>query len=87
MRPVFDWTINLGHVLTFIGFLLTIVIAFTALDKRVTVVEQAQVYQVRRDAEQDRVISESKDQVRDALQDVHRSLEKLSDKIDEKTKR
>lgn len=81
-KPIFDWTINLGHVLTFVGFLLTIAVAFATLDKRITVVEQQQIYQVRRDSDQDRVISESKAEQTEALKDVHRSLEKLNDKLD-----
>lgn len=80
--PVFDPTINLGHVLTFLGFVATILFAFSSLDKRVTVQEQTTVYQQRKDAEQDRVILESKAEARDALKEVHTSLERLSDRID-----
>ena len=81
-KPVFDWTINLGHVLTFIGFLLTIALAFQALDKRVLVLEQAVPYQVSRDQIQDLATKELRYEIREALKEVHASLEKLSDKID-----
>ena len=32
----FDNTINLGHLLTFAGFLITIMVSWTTLDSRVT---------------------------------------------------
>ena len=83
-RLQFDWTINAGHLLTFLGFIITGFIAFQNLDKRVVVLEQTTVYQARRDAEQDVVQKETKAEVRDALKDVRNSLEKLSDKIDKK---
>ena len=31
----FDNTINLGHILTFLGFLVTIMVTWSTLDKRV----------------------------------------------------
>lgn len=74
MKPIFDWTINLGHILTFCGFMAAGFLAFGSLDKRLTVVEQAQLYQ-------DRAAIEAKAEVRDALKDVHVSLEKLSDRV------
>jgi hypothetical protein len=83
-RLQFDWTVNAGHVLTFLGFIITGFIAFQNLDKRVIVLEQTTAYQVRRDAEQDSLLKETKAEVRDALRDVRNSLEKLSDKIDKK---
>jgi hypothetical protein len=83
-RPhvTFDWSINLGHVLTFAGFLLTIGLAFTALDKRVVVVEQAVAYQTRRDEAQDTNQKELKAEIKEALRDVNASLNRLVDKLD-----
>lgn len=83
-RLQFDWSINAGHLLTFLGFIITGFIAFQNLDKRVVVLEQTTTYQARRDADQDLIQKETKAEVRDALKDVHNSLEKLSDKIDKK---
>lgn len=40
MAVKFDPTINLGHVLTFTGFLATGVIAYGALEKRVSLLEE-----------------------------------------------
>ena len=83
-KPIFDWSINLGHVLTFIGFLLTIALAFQALDKRVIVLEQATPYQAQRDSNQDVTTKELRYEIKETLHEVHNSLEKLSDKIDRK---
>lgn len=32
-KPIFDWTINLGHVLTFCGFIVTGILGFSVLDR------------------------------------------------------
>ena len=37
----FDNTINLGHILTFLGFLVTIMVTWSTLDKRVVVLGKA----------------------------------------------
>jgi hypothetical protein len=83
-RPKFDWTINLGHILTFLGFLISGFMAYQNLDKRVIVLEQSATYQARRDDLQEQTVKDLKIEIRDALKDVHNSLEKLSDKIDKK---
>jgi hypothetical protein len=80
----FDWSVNLGHVLTFLGFILTGFIAFQNLDKRVVVLEQSTLYQNKRDETQDQAMRDAKTEIREALRDVHSSLEKLSEKIDKR---
>ena len=40
-RVRFDPTINLGHILTFCGFIIAGMGAWSTLDRRVTIVEQA----------------------------------------------
>jgi uncharacterized protein involved in tellurium resistance len=52
-RLTFDPTINAGHLLTFAGFLISGFVAYSALDKRVTIVEQRTVTTEQRIAEQD----------------------------------
>jgi uncharacterized protein involved in tellurium resistance len=49
----FDPKINAGHLLTFAGFLISGFVAYSALDKRVTIVEQRTVTTEQRIAEQD----------------------------------
>src|SRR3989344_5450296 len=52
-RVAFDPTINRGHVLTFVGFLITGFSAYSALDKRVTLIESQSATGVERTREQD----------------------------------
>lgn len=71
-KPKFDATINLGHVLTFIGFIASIFVAWTTLDKRVTALEIHQIHQIQRDDAQDAA-------VRDQLQAIRQSLQRIED--------
>lgn len=85
IRPVFDWTINLGHVLTFVGFITTGFIAYAALEKRVALLEQERVYQVQRDVAQDAANATTKNDIREALRDLNVKLDKLGEKLDQRT--
>lgn len=73
-RVAFDPTINLGHVLTFIGFLVTGFSAYSALDKRVTLVEQQAVVGTERSREQDTRMKDSLLEIRADLKDLQRSV-------------
>lgn len=80
----FDATINLGHVLTFIGFMATAFIGWSAMDKRVVVLEERSLYQARRDEQQEQSAKDLKGEIRDALKDLHNAVEKLSDKLEKR---
>lgn len=43
----FDSTINLGHILTFLGFMVAGLTAWTTLDKRVVVLEESKKAQAQ----------------------------------------
>ena len=43
----FDSTINLGHILTFLGFMVAGLTAWTTLDKRVVVLEESKKSQAQ----------------------------------------
>lgn len=43
----FDSTINLGHILTFLGFMIAGLTAWTTLDKRVVVLEESKKSQAQ----------------------------------------
>lgn len=53
----FDPTINAGHILTFVGFLLAGFVGWTTLDKRVVVLEQERARQNTVDQHQDTLLS------------------------------
>lgn len=80
----FDRTINLGHVLTFIGFLLTIMVTWSAMDKRVTVLEEARKVQESRDLAQDGRLSEKMSEIRDSLADLKHGVEQVREKLETK---
>ena len=80
----FDKTINLGHVLTFIGFVLTGMVTWSAMDKRVTVLEEARRVQEARDIQQDGRLSEKMGEIRDSLAGLKRGVEQVRDKMEKR---
>jgi uncharacterized coiled-coil protein SlyX len=81
-RLTFDPTINAGHLLTFAGFLISGFVAYSTLDKRVTVVEQRTATAEQRIAEQDSrvnsTLAEIKRDVRDTSIAVNQLARELS---------
>lgn len=80
----FDATINLGHILTFIGFLVAGFAAWQTLDKRVLILEQASTIQQLRDKNQDETSIEFKSNIANSLIEIKHSIERVSDKLDAK---
>lgn len=80
----FDSTINLGHLLTFVGFVLTGFGAWSTIDRRLTVLEESRRVQAQIDANQDERLSQSMGQIKETLSDIRRNLEKVSDRLDKK---
>lgn len=81
-RVRFDPTINLGHIITFFGFLVAIFTAWSTLDKRVVVLEESRKLQETIDMAQDARTSQSAQQIAEALQRLERQTERLTDKLD-----
>ncbi len=71
----FDATINLGHILTFIGFMATGAGAYMTLDKRVAVLETQSAYQKERDLQQDIYLKEQVAEIRKLLERIEAKLE------------
>ena len=82
LKVSYDPTINLGHILTFIGFLSTIALGWITLDKRVITLEDTIKTQMLRDSTQDREQNNNTNHVTHSLDDLQRSVERLSDKVD-----
>ncbi len=74
----FDPTINLGHVLTFIGFMLAGFAAYGNLDKRQTVVEVQNTAAIERSADQDKRIKESLQELKTDIKDVQRAVNDIN---------
>lgn len=77
----FEPTINLGHVISLISFLLAGLGAWQALDKRLVVVEQMQLNQVNTDKRQDAQLDETKKIVREDLKEISGKLDRIAEKI------
>jgi hypothetical protein len=73
----FDPTVNFGHLLTFIGFLVTGSMAWMAMNTRVTVLEEARQNQVKIDAKQDLAIENNQKVVREDLSQINQKLDRL----------
>ena len=78
----FDRTINLGHILTFLGFIGTMLVGYNAMDKRITIVEEIQRQQPFRDHAQDEQRREMADDLKQSTSEIRRGIEKLNDKLD-----
>ena len=78
----FDATINLGHILTFVGFVVAGFGAWSTLDKRLTVIEEHRYLQKQVDLSQDNRATEAALQMRDVLGRLDKQVERLSDKLD-----
>ena len=78
----FDATINLGHIITFVGFLLAGFGAWATLDKRLVVIEESRNTQKAIDMAQDARFSDSAQQIKDVLVRLDRQVERLNDRLD-----
>lgn len=80
-RVTFDPTVNLGHLLTFAGFLISGFAAYTTVDRRITVLEVAQsagaIAQRERDAVQDQRTRDAVDAVKESTIRIERAVDEL----------
>ena len=77
-RVVFDPTINLGHVLTFMGFMVAGFSAYSTLDKRVTLIESQQVTSSVHIRDQDSRLKETLSDIRADVKDLQRTVNFVS---------
>lgn len=77
MAMRFDPTINLGHILTFAGFMVAGFAAYGVLDKRVAVLEEGRINQAMIDRHQDEDRAEIKRSTREDLREINGKLDKI----------
>ena len=80
----FDSTINLGHMITFIGLLITIMVTWSTLDKRVVVLEESRKAQELRDAGQDQRNGDQMTAIKETLVEIKTNVIGLREKLDRK---
>lgn len=73
----FDGTINLGHLLTVATFLGAGVVGWNAMDKRVTVLEEARIVQRQIDRRQDEEFTDYKRTIREDMKEILRKVDIL----------
>ncbi len=77
-RVRFEPTINLGHVLTFVGFLMTIAAGWQAMSTRVALVEQRTSAIEQRSVEQENRLKESLGEIKADVRDIKRSVDEIA---------
>lgn len=78
----FDPTINLGHVLTFIGFAVAGFTAWSTLDKRITVIEERASFQTQIDRNQDAVLNSNMLVIKESLGEIKSQVTRVSERLD-----
>ena len=73
-RVAFDPTINLGHVLTFVGFMIAGFSAYSTLDKRVTLIESQIVANSTHVRDQDSRLKETLSDIRADVKELQRTI-------------
>ena len=81
-RVRFDNTINLGHILTFLGFMVTIMATWSTLDKRVVVLEESRKAQAVLDHAQDDRSAEKFTEIRETLGEIKHSVARVNDRLE-----
>jgi len=79
-RVKFDATINLGHVLTFAGFIIAGFTAWGDLDKRLTIIEERAIFQAQIDRQQDARLVESMVQIKESLGEIKSQVNRLAER-------
>lgn len=77
MSIKYDPTVNLGHILTFIGFMVTGAGAYSLLEKRVAILEEKALTAVQVSTEQRAEQKEANREIRTDLKDIQRTVNEL----------
>lgn len=80
-RLTFDPTINAGHILTFVGFLVSGFVAYTTLDKRVAVIETRTVITDQRAGEQEARTSAALQEIKRDVKETNTTLNQIAREI------
>lgn len=80
-RINFDPTINLGHIITFCGFLIAGSGAYWTLDKRVSILEDRAVQIETKLKENNASVKESLNEIKTDVKDMRKAVESVSGAI------
>jgi hypothetical protein len=85
-RITFDPTVNAGHILTFVGFLVSGFIAYTTLDKRVAVVETRASITDQRVSEQEARTNANLLEIKRDVKETNTTLNQIAREISRSSK-
>ena len=77
-RLNFDPTINAGHILTFIGMVVAVMVSYSLLDKRVGVLEKRSNAAIIQAADKQAEQKESLREIKSDIKDLQRSVNEIS---------
>lgn len=77
----FDPTINLGHIITFCGFIFAGFGAYWTLDKRVTILEDRAIQIESRLRENNASVKDSLKEIKEDVKDMRQAVENVSGAI------
>ena len=77
-RLNFDPTINAGHILTFIGMVVAVMVSYSLLDKRVGVLEERSNAAIIQAADKQAEQKESLREIKSDIKDLQRSVNEIS---------
>ena len=80
----FDPSINAGHMLTFAGFIIAGFVAWTTMDKRVTVLEERTAFQTQIDKAQDTKHDTNMQDIKGALNEIKQQVNRVADRVERK---
>lgn len=80
-RITFDPTINAGHILTFVGFLVSGFVAYSTLDKRLAVTEQRAIATEQRVTDQDARTNASLQEIKRDVRETNSTLNQIAREI------
>jgi hypothetical protein len=85
-RITFDPTVNAGHILTFVGFLVSGFVAYTTLDKRVAVVETRASITDQRASEQEARTNANLLEIKRDVKETNTTLNQIAREISRSSK-
>jgi FtsZ-binding cell division protein ZapB len=76
-KITFDPTINLGHILTFVAMVISVMSAYSLLDKRIGVLEEKAVATVAQQADSRTEQKEALKEIKNDVKDLQRSVNEI----------
>ena len=73
-RFVFDGTLTIGDLLTSLGMLAIVFVQWSIMDKRVTLLEQQNQFQIERDRVQDQKVNDSVVRIEKTIEELKRTV-------------